>query len=1496
MECPGPSASARRPAEPSSSLEQKLDIGRVLGGQRILLTGATGFLGKVVLSMLLDRYPEVGKVLVLARPGTSPSAERRVFEQVLPTRPFDPIRARHGAATERFLREKIEVLDGDVTDPWLGLSEETILGLTGGVAAVLNCAGLVTFNPSLELALNVNALGAQQAARLAKRLAAPLVHVSTCFVAGERQGPVFEDEPVVGSYPRQREDRGAPLDVPRELADCRRLITQARERADDGAIASTFRSQALERLRSEGRDVGDERALRLALARERKLWLAGELVRVGMDRAHHWGWPNTYTYTKSLGEQLIAAEPGLRWALARPSIVESARSFPFPGWNEGFTTSAPLAFLGLKGQRSVPAGERCILDLIPVDLVAAGLLAITAAAAAGEVDTVFQLASGDVNPFFAARAVELVGLYRRRVFRRREIGSPLLNRIAARLETRPVSRARYDLLSAPMVKRAADGLRDLLDEARPRWGAPRIAALADRASERLASLSREASGVVDLVDLFLPFLWENHYIFRCDRTRALHARLSAGDQAKLPWDPEKIDWRHYFMDVHMAGLEEWVFPGLEEARVARRRTGRGHRDLLELFFAAAEAHGPRVAFRRIGGEGVPEERVTYEQARLRAIRVAAFLGTLGVKPGDRVLLVSENRPDWPIAFFGILLAGGVAVPVDPLLSPAELQRVAEASLARVALLSDEARERLQPNGSVHWASLAAAAARPTGGEPTTPRRPVSPDDPASLIFTSGTTGKPKGVLLSHRNFAQLCQKLSNVFDLGVGDGVLSVLPLHHTFEFSCGLLVPIACGAEISYLDEITADRLGEALSSGRIHAMVGVPALWQLLHRRLTQEITARPGWAQAAVKTLLAGNRELRDRTGWNLGKLLFWPVHQKLGGKLRVLVSGGSALSEEVHDAFRGLGFDLTEGYGLTEAAPVLTVTPPGEKRPRGSVGRALPGIELRIGDPDATGVGEVLAKGPNVMVGYFGDREATEAVLKEGWLQTGDLGRLDADGNLFLVGRSKDVIIGSSGKNVYPDEIEETYRTGAPDGLIELAVVGLPDEGAGERVGCLASVARGHDRPEIEAHFRRVSASLPFHKRIQALHFWEGDLPKTSTRKVRRRLVSEELLRLEAAAQSGREAQGRREAGNTEAWLIDLLAKLARRSAESLRPGSRLVEDLGFDSLLLTELGVALEQAGAPLPDGEDAARFETIGELAKILRQSATHRPAAAERSRAKPEAGEEIQIPAPVAAAGRAVLGRAQRFLYESLFETKITGRAFVPQDGRTFIVAANHASHLDMGLAKIALGDQGERLCALAARDYFFSTPLRRAYFGNFTKLIPMDRHGSLKSSLRQAGLALERGQILLVFPEGTRSTDGGLQDFKSTLGYLALTHEIDVLPLAIRGTFAALPKGRVVPQARELEVAIGPPISVERLRAVGEGLPRGDAYRAATELVRQAVAALLSGASAQSAPKPPRAAHKEEDGSAGRRAEAEGPKHSLDAGDGKGGAPHEPPGDKPS
>jgi long-chain acyl-CoA synthetase len=299
---------------------------------------------------------------------------------------------------------------------------------------------------------------------------------------------------------------------------------------------------------------------------------------------------------------------------------------------------------------------------------------------------------------------------------------------------------------------------------------------------------------------------------------------------------------------------------------------------------------------------------------------------------------------------------------------------------------------------------------------------------------------------------------------------------------------------------------------------------------------------------------------------------------------------------------------------------------------------------------------------------------------------------------------------------------------------------------------------------------------------------------------------------------------------------------------VKPESRLQVDLGFDSLMLTELSTALETAGVPVTAVSDLTRITTIEELRRAV-QASGRRPAAEVQAReisrvVEREKNEELEVelPAVVAQSGRLMLQAGQRAIYGGLFDVKVTGKAFIPMN-RNLLVVANHASHLDMGLIKVAMGEQGQRMVALAARDYFFDTALKRAWFENFTDLIPMDRHGSLRESLRLAGESLTQGYNLLIFPEGTRSANGELAEFKPTLGYLALTFNVDVLPIYLHGTYDALPKGSWWPKREDLEVRIGAPIIMDRAREQVKGLARSDSYRVVTSIAEASVRALKEG-----------------------------------------------------
>jgi long-chain acyl-CoA synthetase len=966
--------------------------------------------------------------------------------------------------------------------------------------------------------------------------------------------------------------------------------------------------------------------------------------------------------------------------------------------------------------------------------------------------------------------------------------------------------------------------------------------------------------------------------------------VTAADQDKLLFAPHLIDWRKYWLDTHFPGLQKWTFDKLDEEFGAKPKSVYTHKSLIELFEATIKLHRNRTALRLVRKDEDAEPiAFTYGRLGEMATRGAQVLRQLGVGPGERVVVMSENRPEWGIAYFAVLLAGATAVPLDRELSLAEVENLARVSRAKAMVLSRKVVERLageadllvpldgtEDDAEIVWSPAHRAfdswlaqrggdavharvlafdellsepdvvfvnPFKPAAGAP----REVKGDALASLIFTSGTTGTPKGVMLTHKNLTSMVSKLSSLFTLYKHDKLLSVLPLHHTLEFSAGFLMPLMHGASVDYLEEIEADTLAHALEDQGVTGMVGVPALFQLLERKIYKNVSDAGVLVEKAFDSIVDLNRSLRDKLPWDVGagKLLFYPVHRKLGGRMRLLITGGSALPPDTLKAFRGLGFNLYEGYGMTESSPVLTVTRPGDKVVAGSVGRALPGIDVRIDQPDVNGVGEIVAKGSNVMTGYFENAEATAQTLQDGWLHTGDLGRIDEDGNLFIVGRKKEMILGPSGENVYPDELEELYRESKY--IKEMSVVGLPGEVGHEVVAALIvpDYEKGDDREAVREavreHVKKVSKGLPLYKRVKVVHLWDHDLPKTASRKVRRRDVISELQRLERAARGGAELR-KLEAqtgatGATGTWLHDLLADVAQKPRSAVTSATRL-EELGFDSLMFTELAVALEAAGVTLPDPQELQTVETVADVERLIaRLGARARSDKPRRDRLAREkaaedrkADDDIDVPRPLVALGRRALRGGMKALYQRVLDTGVYGAAHVPPFGG-YIVCANHSSHLDTGLIKYALGEQGEALVALAAKDYFFEDPVRRMYFENFTNLVPMERQGSLRESLRLAGEVIHDGYILLIFPEGTRSDNGVMSDFKPSLGYLAMTNKCGILPMYLAGTHEAMPKGRYLPRRGERVAAyVGPFLPYSQVAALAAERSRSEQYRAIT------------------------------------------------------------------
>jgi long-chain acyl-CoA synthetase len=648
--------------------------------------------------------------------------------------------------------------------------------------------------------------------------------------------------------------------------------------------------------------------------------------------------------------------------------------------------------------------------------------------------------------------------------------------------------------------------------------------------------------------------------------------------------------------------------------------------------------------------------------------------------------------------------------------------------------------------------------------------------------------------------------------------------------------------------------------------------------------------------------------------LSRALFKKVHATFGGRVRMFVSGGAPLDPKVYEAFREMGFELVEGYGLTETAPVLTMNPLGATRPS-SVGQPLPGVRLWISRPDAHGVGEVVVAGENVMRGYYERPEDTARVLSKGWFRTGDLGYLDADGYLYLTGRIKDLILTAAGKNVYPDEVEQHYK-GIP-GVKDFTVIGVrPADALGEEVHVVvvpepatpagaATASSAADasgggvtesadavRARLEQAFLERSARLPSYQHVRAVHVWDGDLPKTSTLKVKRARVKAEIeARLagiaghdasagaSSAASGQPHAHGQPGGAATSAGapasrnaeiVYTFLSRLTNVPASEINPRKMLEIDLAVDSLMRVEIAAFLESRfGVHLSDDQQLA-LKTVGDiLDKVERGGGSRRaaqPAVEESESTELVAYWERELskggwdaaPGSATAAGERTAGNnggrsmlhsvaresivlAGRVTYRTLFSLQAVGRENLPAD-TPFIIAANHTSHLDSLAVLLAAGDRGGRLRVVGAKDYFFNTALKAWFFGRVLHAIPFDRNENFVEGLRLCKRALEENYALLIFPEGTRSTNGELQPFKLGVGILARELGVPIVPARIDGAFDALPKGKSMPRPARIRVTFGKPIAAS-VHARGAGVADGSAYedyKATVEAVRDAIEAM--------------------------------------------------------
>ena len=816
------------------------------------------------------------------------------------------------------------------------------------------------------------------------------------------------------------------------------------------------------------------------------------------------------------------------------------------------------------------------------------------------------------------------------------------------------------------------------------------------------------------------------------------------------------------------------------------------------------------------------QQYTYRDLVRAVASVARSLSEHGIGKGDRIALLSENRPEWMIAYLAVLANGAVIVPLDAQLTDKEVAILLASSEAKAIFVSDASRQKLPKDGSLIIISFDPGEGVPfrdmlmAHHDAAIPPAP-SAGDLAAILYTSGTTGDPKGVMLSHGNLASNLESVIKLDLFDHTDNLLLILPLHHTYPAMACILLPFALGATVTILNSLKGPDILSCMRETGVSVMIGVPLLYSGLRKAIFDEISKKPAPVRMVVSLFLRINGLLVRKTGTNIGKALFHAAHARFGPRFRFFASGGARLEPDVYTDMTNLGFTMIEGYGLTETSPVSAFNPLAKQK-AGSIGIALPDVEVRIDNPDENGMGEIAVRGPNVMLGYYKKPQETAEVLRDGWFYTGDLGYRDKDGYFFITGRSKEMIVLSTGKKIFPDELEKFYKQ-IPS-IKEICLI------QGER-GLEAAVVPDFDylkkmnlsnsRETIAFEIEDLAKDLQPYKRITGLKIFKESLPATRLGKLKRSKIRELYQR--AGERTDKPIQEVDSTLLSDPVARKLLSCLEPFSAKkNIVPDDNLELDLGLDSLTRVELVVSIEKSfGISLPDSFGSEVFTVKDAVLKLKELLASGPLKAGERVRSS---WADILAQEPAQEARKTIwlefglITNTVRYAVKLLITLAMkvygrlsaTGVENLPEKG-AYIIAPNHLSLADVPSIIAAISWKASSRVFFLGATEFFGGPIS-SRIARFFHVIPVDMDTRLHNALQLSAYVLRGGKILLAFPEGSRSRDGGIKEFKKGVGIIAKELNIPVVPVAISGTYAMLPSGKLFPKPSHVRVSFGKPI----------------------------------------------------------------------------------------
>jgi long-chain acyl-CoA synthetase len=841
------------------------------------------------------------------------------------------------------------------------------------------------------------------------------------------------------------------------------------------------------------------------------------------------------------------------------------------------------------------------------------------------------------------------------------------------------------------------------------------------------------------------------------------------------------------------------------------------------------------------------EEYRYSEVLDRADEVTSELAARGIRRGDRIGIVMENTPQWVFVLLGAMRTGVITVPLATTLPDPSLELIARHAGCRLIFADEPNVEKAAAVGRRLGCDVIQPAFRGNPREAKAVEN-LDPACTAILIYTSGTTGNPKGVELSFDSLNHEIRGVVEALHLTPDHRILSVLPFSHVLPLIANGLGSLCIGATVVFLSSISPQRIIDAFHRRRITLFICVPQFFYILHRQIFSKVATQPWLTRrlfAAMKRFAGRIKNPATR------RKLFMKVHREIGPELQLLASGGSRFDPEIAQDLSDLGYSILQAYGLTETSAAATATPLHDNR-IGTVGRPLRGVTLHIDSPNSRGVGEVWIRGPILMKGYYNAPELTSQAIKDGWFRTGDLGFIDADGYLTVTGRSKDVIVLANGENVYPEELE-THYSRSPF-IKEMCIIGIAQNGASAGSEILHAIVvpdmdefRRQGQTAIMEMIRfdieNLSKQVPSYFRIHSLAIRNEPLPRTVTRKLKRfEIQQEEQARQQAkeqgpvAAAAPPEDHPRFRAG--AGLVIAELVRQSKRGIGALDPAMNIELDLGFDSLARIELlGLAEARLRVHI-DEHKVAQIFTLGELADAVE-------AATASERTVGHSWKEILEAAPADAAEAHHIFR-RRLLLNPLWlvvmrltnlATRITfgfkydGVEKLPST-LPFLLCPNHQSFLDGPLLISTLPKRGiYNIFILGYSDYWKNAFSR--FLAEICNIVPIDPNANLVRAMQVGAAGLKRGKVLLIFPEGTRTIDGHLAEFKKGAAILAFELGVPIVPVGIRGAFESWPRGGSF-RFHPLEVHFGNPIDPKAFQGAT------DPYTALTEQLQKDVKVL--------------------------------------------------------